>query len=141
MCPTVRVSIEGSKVGFIPSSVSENNILIYNNEFMELFKMVIGQSPMDLQKARQIYRIVEHLKSPEIMHLYGVILFKNEKKEQAKEIFLTAVNESIQKNGCMSARSELLNNAINIHGIVQEDLEVHRKYPSKYTNVTFEEPV
>jgi len=41
------------------------------------------------------------------------------------------------KNGIVSARSELLNNAINIHGIVQEDLDKYTKLPSKYKNVVF----
>lgn len=132
VCPTSRVSIEGSKVGFMPSSVLDNNLLVYNHEFMEMFKMMIGQSPMELQKVKALYKTVEHLQSPEIMHLYGVILFKQGKKEQAKELFLDAVNQMQIKNGLITARSELLNNCINIHGMVQEDLEMHRRNASKY---------
>ena len=132
LCPTTRVSIEGSKVGFMPSSVVDNNLLIYNHEFMEMFKMMVGQIPMELQKVKALYKTVEHLQSPEIMHLYGVILFKQGKKDQAKEIFLDAVNQMQLKNGLITARSELLNNCINIHGMVQEDLEMHRRNESKY---------
>lgn len=135
-CPTIRVSIEGSKVGFVPSSVCENNVLIYNQEFMELFKMMLSGN-IDFQKAKQLYKTVEHLKSPEVMHIYGVLLFKLNRKDQAKEMFLEAVNQMIAKNGCINARTELLNNAINIHGMVQEDLEIFRKYPSKYAEVVF----
>ena len=132
VCPTARLSIEGSKVGFMPSSVVENNLLIYNHEFMELFKMMIGQEPLDMNKAKSLYKTVEHLKSPEIMHLYGVMLFKQGKKEQAKDLFLEAVQQMQSKNGLVNARSELLNNTINIHGMVQDDLEMYRKNPSKY---------
>lgn len=135
VCPTTRVSIEGSKVGFMPSSVIDNNLLIYNHEFMEMFKMMIGQLPMDFAKVKQLYKIVEHLRSPEIMHLYGVILFKHDKKDQAKDMFLDAINQMQIQNGLISARSELLNNAINIHGIVQDDLDIHRKNPSKYSEL------
>lgn len=136
-CPSIRLSLEGSKVGFMPSTTTENNILLYNYEFMEMFKMMTGKQPMELQKVKQLYKTVEHLKSPEIMHMYAVILFKMEKKEQAKEMFIDAVNQMIVQGGCMNARSELLNNTINIHGIVQEDLEMHRKNPSKYAKVEF----
>jgi hypothetical protein len=134
LCPTARVSIEGSKVGFMPSSVVDNNLLVYNHEFMEMFKQMAGQAqvPLDLPKVKALYKTVEHLQSPEIMHLYGVILFKQGKKDQAKELFLDAVNQMQLKNGLITARSELLNNCINIHGMVQEDLEMHRRNESKY---------
>jgi GR25 family glycosyltransferase involved in LPS biosynthesis len=137
MCPTKRVTLEGSKVGFLPSSVVENNILIYNQEFMELLRMMMGQTPMDFQKAKKLYKTVEHIQSPEIMHIYGVLLFKMDKKDQAKELFLEAVTQCVAKNGLISARSELLNNCINIHGMIQDDLEVHRRNPSKYEHITF----
>lgn len=136
LCPSLRISIEGSKVGFVPSSLTENNILLYNAEFMELFKMMIS-GEIDVARAKQLYKIVEHLKSPEIMHLYAVILFKQGKAEQAKDLFIDAVQKMVEKNGCINARSELLNNAINIHGVVQEDLASHRKNPSKYATVAF----
>ena len=135
--PQHRITLEGSKVGFMPSTTMENNMLIYNQEFMEMFKMMINQIPYDFQKIKQYYRVVEHLKSPDAMHLYGVILHREGKMEQAKDMFISAANEMQLKNGIVSARSELLNNAINIHGIVQEDLDKYTKLPSKYKNVVF----
>ena len=137
MYPSLRISLEGSKVGFVPSSVVENNILIYNKEFMDMLHMMTGKEPMDFQKARKAYKVVEHIQSPDIMHLFGVILYKHDKKDQAKEMFLDAIRQMTAKNGCISARSELLNNTINIHGVCQEDLEVCRRNPSKYENIQF----
>lgn len=133
MCPIYRITLEGSKVGFMPSSTTENNLLVYNQEFMEMFKMMIQQISYDFQKIKQCYKIIEHLKSPEAIHLYGVILHKEGKMEQAKDMFLTAVQEMTQKQGLISARSELLNNAINIHGLVQSDLLKHQSCASKYS--------
>ena len=137
MCPIRRITLEGSKVGFMPSSTTENNLLVYNQEFMEIFKMMIQQIPYDFQKIKQCYKIIEHLKSPEAIHLYGVVLHKEGKMEQAKEMFLTAVQEMTQKQGLISARSELLNNAINIHGLAQEDLEKYQALESKFLKVVF----
>ena len=126
-CPANRISLEGSKLGFMPSTTHENNVLIYNREFMELFKMVTNQTPIDIVQAKRIYKSVEHLKSPEMMHLLGVLLFKSQKPFQAKELFLDAITESMNQGGLLTARSELLNNAINIHGITQDDLPAHKK--------------
>ena len=135
-CPSQRIFIEGSKVGFLPSSTCENNVLIYNQEFMEMFKMMIGQTEFDFQKGRQYYRVIENLKAPEAMHLYAVMLHRENKLEQAKDMFMDALNEMIAKQGLISARSELLNNAINIHGMVQDDLEKLTSLPSKYRDIS-----
>ena len=134
-CPSHRIFIEGSKVGFLPSSTTENNVLVYNQEFMEMFKMMIGQVEYDFQKGRQCYRVIEHLKSPEAMHLYAVMLHRENKLEQAKDMFMDALNEMVAKQGLVSPRSELLNNAINIHGMVQEDIEKITSQPSKYKEI------
>ena len=133
LCPNQRITLEGSKVGFMPSTTTENNLLVYNQEFMEMFKMMVNQIPYDFTKIKSYYKIIEHLKSPDAMHLYGVILHREGKLEQAKDLFLEAIHEMSLKNGLISARSELLNNTINIHGLAQEDLTKYRSCPSKYS--------
>lgn len=135
-CPSHRIFIEGSKVGFLPSSTNENNVLVYNQEFMEMFKMMVGQTEYDFQKGKQYYRVIEHLKAPEAMHLYAVMLHRENKLESSKDMFMDALNEMVAKQGLISARSELLNNAINIHGIVQDDLEKLTSQPSKYKEIS-----
>jgi len=132
-----RVFIEGSKVGFVPSSTTDNNLLVYNQEFMEIFRMIVGQTPYDFNKIKQMYKIIEHLKAPDAMHLYGVVLHRENKLPQARDMFMDAVNEMIAKDGLISARSELLNNTINIYGIYQDDLEELTSKPSKYKKVNF----
>ena len=130
--PTKRVSVEGSKVGIMPSSVNNSNTLIYNSDYLKLFNMVIGKEPLDIDAATKIYDLSSHLNSPDIMHIYAVLLFKSEKLVKAKECFLEAVNQSILKNGKLDKNTELLNNAINICGLYQPDRDVYRQTPSKY---------
>jgi len=131
--PTKRISVEGSKVGIMPSSVNNNNVLIYNSDYLKLFNMVLGKEPLDIDVATKIYNVSSHLNSPDIIHLYAVILFKIEKLAEAKEYFLEAINQSILKNGKLDKNTELLNNAINICGLYQPDRDLYRKTPSKYT--------
>lgn len=120
MYPSKRIVLEGSKVGFVTSSIHENNVLNYNNEFIQLLNMISGKTYMNYDDATKLYSVVEHLNSPEIMHVYGTILYKLEKVNEAKELFMKAIDESINQGGCLNNRSELLNNAINIHGLSNE---------------------
>lgn len=129
---TKRISIEGSKVGIMPSSVNNNNVLIYNRDYIKLFNMVHGREPFSIEEATRLYDLSSHLKSPDIIHLYAVLLFKNEKLSEAREMFLEAVKENVAKNGKLEKNSEILNNAINICGLYQPDRDLYRKSPSKY---------
>ena len=130
---TKRVSVEGSKVGIMPSSVNNNNILVYNSDYLKLFNMVLGKDPLDIDVATKIYNLSSHLNSPDIIHLYAVILFKSEKLSEAKELFMEAIKQCFLKNGKLDKNTELLNNAINICGLYQPDRDSYREIPSKYS--------
>lgn len=113
MYSTKRISIEGSKFGFCPCSVHENNVLIYNKGFVALFNL-LSSDKITLEEVENHYKSVEYLESPEIMHLYGVLLHKCNKSLEARNIFEKALDQMKLKNGLITRRSELLNNAINI---------------------------
>ena len=132
-----RVFIEGSKVGFVPSTTTENNFLIYNKEFMEIFNMVSGKTEYDFKRIKEVYKMVEHMKSPEIMHLYGVALHRENKISHAYDMFIEAVDIMIEKNGLITPKSELLNNSINIQGMHQIDLKHLESKQSKYKKMNF----
>lgn len=131
-----RVSIEGSKIGLLPSTVNDNNILLYNKEFMTLFFMITGKEPMDLDKATITYKSSEHLKSADISHVYAVILFKLNFIKEAKLHFDQAVEYLALKNGLISKTSEILSNAININSLYQnEEIATYKAVASKYAAV------
>lgn len=134
---TQRVFIEGSKIGFVPSTTCENNVLVYNQEFMEIFNMITGNKEYNFERVKQLYKIVEKLQSPEIMHLYGVILHRENKFSHARDIFTDAVEQMVSKDGLINPRSELLNNTINMYGLYQDDLSNLTAKPSKYKKVNF----
>jgi hypothetical protein len=125
-----RISIEGSKVGIVPSSINDNNALIYNKDFITLYNMMNNE--IDITEATRLYKLSEHLKSPEFIHLYAVILFKCGELTKAKELFMEAVTETLYKNGKLDKGTEILNNAINIFGLCQPDRDLYRQEPSKY---------
>lgn len=130
--PTARVFLEGSKVGMYPSSINPNNILIYNKEYMELFHM-LQQEEIDPRNVRKTYRNVAQLNSPDILHLYGVLLFKAKEVKEAQDALLEAVDLAKKQGAILNSSSDLLNNTINIHEHTQWDLPDIMRTPSRYT--------
>lgn len=115
---TKNISIEGSKAGFFPSSSVENNLLIYNNMFIEMFNL-LEKETIDIDIIEKYSKSVEILESPEIMHVYGVLLHKIKDHIGAKAIFEKAIDQMVLKNGLLNKSSELLNNTIAINSFCQ----------------------
>ncbi len=130
-----RISIEGSKIGIVPSTINDNNTLIYNKDYMSMFNMLTEKEPFDIEKAALLYASAKNIMSCDIMHIYGVMLYKADKKKEAKEMFETAIEELVLKDGLLSKTSEILNNTININGLCQNDID--KSAPSKYENIIF----
>jgi GR25 family glycosyltransferase involved in LPS biosynthesis len=130
-----RISVEGSKIGIVPSTTNDNNTLIYNKDYMKIFNMLTEREPFNIDDAISSYSSAESMKSCDIMHIYGVILYKVDRKNEAKEMFESAIDELLLKDGLLTKTSEILNNAININGLCQNDLD--KSILSKYENITF----
>lgn len=134
--PVRRVTIDGSKLGLFPSALHANNMLVLNAEFMQMFEMLRAGDAAGAPAARDVkalYKPVAHLRSPDLLHLYGVLLFKAGAVAEAAEALEEAVDEMQKQGGIVSARSDLLNNAINVQEHLQADeLAAIAKRPSRY---------
>lgn len=123
--PNKRILLDGSKIGIFPSSLHPTNILSYNREYMEMIQY-LSKSRSDVEKdlpvIRGIYKTVQHLNNPDIMHLYGVLLFKAGKVMDAEEILVDAVQNMHQQQGILNSRSDLMTNLINVYQHMQRDL-------------------
>ena len=119
--PTRRITADGTKLGVLPSAIHANNLLILNNEYMRLWQLFTKGEKVDLAEIEALYKTVEHLKSPDIMHLYGALLFRLGKTVQAKELMLAAIEMMKEKKGIINSRSDLLNNAIVLYQHLQTD--------------------
>lgn len=105
--------LEASKIGMIPSSINSNNVLIFNPDYGNLIK-ILNNENMNIKDAKAIYKKLEHLGSPDINHIMGVIYHKNNIFDQAKEHFIKAIDLLIEKQGYLGKNSDILNNSINI---------------------------
>jgi len=134
--PVRRVTIEGSKVGIYPSSLHPNNMLILNAEFMKMFEMLRapdGAGAPALRDVKALYKTISHMNNPDLMHLYGVLLFKAGAADEAAEVLEQAVDEMQKQGGVVSARSDVLNNAINVQEHLQAgELARIAQKPSRY---------
>lgn len=129
--PNKRAMVEGSKLGITPSTIHASNVLIYNKEFMDLWKYIGDEKP-STREIREIYKKVSHVKNPDLAHVYGVLLYRAGELHEAQDMFMEAVQYMKEQQGMLNFRSELLNNAINIHEHAQWDIPAITARPSKY---------
>ena len=137
MIPNRRCTIDGSKLGFFPTSIHNNNILLYNGEYMELYKLFmlpVSDIKQQLSRVKQIYNMTKHISSPDITHLYAVILMKLENYDEAEDILKLALDQTRQAQGIINNRCDICNNIINLYEKQQDDIKAISKNPSKYSN-------
>lgn len=132
--PTWRVTADSSKLGLMPSSIHTNNMLVLNHEYMRMWQLFSKPEllPEDMTEVEAMYKAVEHLKSPDVIHLYGVLLFRSGKHEAARDTMQAAIAEMRRKKGLLNARSDMLNNAISLYQHLQNDVETTAAAASRY---------
>ena len=137
MIPNRRCTIDGSKLGFSPTTIHNNNILLYNGEYMELFtiftKSVDEIKPL-LPRVKQIYNSTKHISSADLTHMYGIILMKLENYEEAEDILQHALEQTRNSQGLLNNRCDICNNLVNLYEKLQTDVKILSKLPSKYSN-------
>jgi hypothetical protein len=108
------------------------NPLVINREFMELWGM-LNKPEVSLVEIRTLYKKIEHLRSPDAMHLYGRLLVERKQYNDADDIFISAVKLMREQNGILGPSSQLLNDAITNYKNLQRDIGDFREKQSKYT--------
>lgn len=130
---TRQCFLEGSKVGLYPSTLHSHNLLIFNQEYMELFRMLqLQPQQLNEQAITALYDRVKHIQSTDLLHVYGVLMFKCGKIKEAAQHLTTALQWMQLQHGFLSPQSEMLNNLINMHEHMQWDLPEYLATPSKY---------
>ena len=140
--PKKRLFIDGSKLGIVPSSIHPTNVLVFNNEYIQMHQY-IHKSPEDIKKnfneIQKLYKIVENLHNPDIMHLYGVLLKKINRLEEAEEILIEGIQELKKQQGFLNNQSEILNNLVDIYKYMQKDINCIDIKNAKYSLYTLKD--
>ena len=126
--------IEGTKIGFYPSSVNSTNYLYFNNEYIELLKIHSKEEITDeeVNNAYNLYKNVENMNSSDIINIMGMIYKKHKNYSEAKKYFIKALDIHRKNYGYLQKNSNILNNCITIFQYEQDMLEECLKVKPKY---------
>jgi GR25 family glycosyltransferase involved in LPS biosynthesis len=126
--------IEGTKIGFYPSSVNSTNYLYFNNEYIELLKIHNKDeiTDDDIANALNLYKNVENMNSSDIINVMGMIYKKRKNYKDAKKYFIKALDMHKKNYGYLQKNSSILNNCITIFQYEQDLLEDCLKVKPKY---------
>ena len=138
--PSKQVTIDGSKLGLTPTSLHESNILIFNAEYMQLLEYMNKNNEVikaDIEQIKVIFQAVDSLESSDVLHLYGILLFRAGLLEESYGIMSKALKMLKDKQGLVNSRTELVNNFIDMCKSMQTDIKETDilSTPSKYLNV------
>lgn len=114
-----NICIDGSKLGKYTSSINNNNILMYNSKYNELYQ-IIQNDEVDLDAFIKIYETAEFKESPDMLYLKGLCLLKSNKIIEAKNIF-DIVYSKFCDDGCkLDKTSSFMNNYISFYRVMQQ---------------------
>ena len=138
MVPNRRVTLDGSKLGLFPSTIHGSNMLLFNSEYMQIYKVFVQPEQEIVKQLHAVDKImgtVKHMRNPDISHLYGMLLAKINKLPQAEEALLQAVDDTRSQQGLLNNRSEVCNNLVNLYQRMQHDVSIMHEKPSKYADM------
>lgn len=130
--PSRPMFLDGSKIGICCSSIHPMNPLVLNKEFMELWHMK-EKNDVPVAQIRALYKKIEHIQSPDIMHLYGVLLAERGEYNDAEQVLMDAIKRTKIQNGFLGSASRLLTDAIDNYKNLQRDTADLSHKPSKYS--------
>ena len=112
--------IDGSKIGKFTSHINNNNILMFNKSYNELYQMIQTQDgEIDLDKFNHIFTEAQYKESPDMMYLKGLAYLKANKMIEAKNIF-DDVFQSFCDNKCdLNKTSSFMNNYMKFFCMLQ----------------------
>ena len=113
--------IDGSKVGKFISRINNNNILLFNTKYNELYQLIRPENTsIDLEQFESIFKTAEYNTSPDMLYLKGLAYLKSNKIAEAKNIFDDVYNKFCT-NGCsLNKSSSFMNNYLNFFRVLQQ---------------------
>jgi hypothetical protein len=124
--PSKRIFIDGSKLGIFPSTLHPTNVLIFNNEYIQIHQY-IHKSEEEIKRnfssIEKLYNAISHINSPDIMHLYGFILKKIGRLDEAEKVLSEGIQEMKKQQGFLNNQSEIAINLVDLYKNMQKDID------------------
>jgi GR25 family glycosyltransferase involved in LPS biosynthesis len=112
--------IDGSKIGKFTSHINNNNILMFNKSYNELYQIIQTQEgEIDLDKFNRVFAEAQYKESPDMLYLKGLAYLKARQMIEAKNIF-DDVFQSFCDNKCsLNKTSSFMTNYMSFFRMLQ----------------------
>tara|TARA_B110000261_G_C13085721_1_gene357758 strand:+ start:298 stop:1317 length:1020 start_codon:yes stop_codon:yes gene_type:complete len=111
-----NIMADGSKIGVIPSSISPNNILLFNSSYKEVYKMLDKETPTfeDIAKIEHIFKTNDLKHSADFIFLEGLFYLRTKRYSEAKIQFDKAILIYEDNLSPLSNQSAIIQNYIDL---------------------------
>ena len=107
---------DGSKVGTTPSTISPNNILIFNSTYKTVYKLLEKPDPTN-EDIKTIGTLLEQNKfkeSPDFIFLEGLFFMRTKRYDMAKKLFDKAIASYDANHSPLNNHSALIQNYVDL---------------------------
>jgi GR25 family glycosyltransferase involved in LPS biosynthesis len=135
-----RWTADGTKLGVFPSACRANNPLIFNKEYMDVMVLLPqigapGSEAYVAEALRDRLPALLRVRAPDALYLAGVVQEKLGNYEDARDLYVEAIQEMGRQGGILTTTSDLMTSTMKVHRHLQGPaLAEARAAPSKYDN-------
>jgi GR25 family glycosyltransferase involved in LPS biosynthesis len=116
---------DGSKIGFFPSTISSNNILLFNNIYKKIYK-ILDQNELKEDDIEAIKQLLEQNKikhSPDFLFIEGLFYLRTKEFKKCKDTFDEAIKLYEQHRSPLNNQSAIIQNYIELCRYLQDEDE------------------
>lgn len=117
-----NIFLDGSKFGLFLSTLTPNNILVFNGDYMYLKNAVTKEEPITDEEHKKIDEIIEKTpiqNNPDFMYVKAQYLTKQKKYKEAESIYEKAYTVYTGNNCIVNHESAFLKDYIRLYKYIQ----------------------
>ena len=116
-----NIMADGSKLGFVPSTISPNNILLFNTSYKIIYKMLEKETLTkdEIDKINKIFSENSIKNSADFLFLEGLFYLRIQNYEKCKELFDKAIEQYELHKSPLNNQSAIIKNYIELSKHIQ----------------------
>ena len=116
-----NIMADGSKVGTTPSTISPNNILLFNSTYKTVYKLLEKSEPTheDIKNIENLLEQNKFKESPDFVFLEGLFCMRTKRYEAAKTLFDKAITLYEEHHSPLNNHSALIQNYVDLSKYIQ----------------------
>jgi len=116
-----NLMVDGSKIGFTSSTISPNNILLFNNAYKLIYKLLEkpDMTAEDIQTIKKAFESNTIENNPDFIFLEGLFNFKLKNYKTTQELFDKAISEYEEQHSPLNNQSAIIQNYIELAKYLQ----------------------